>query len=223
MWKAEGDLTPQQRISGLPTEELEVFHNFAFGGLGGAFAGGQGTIANEYGMMQTTFYAKPFYDEQEYLDKLIPLRWGIYNLRSVYGNSFAGKPAGGVSWSAKVGGYGPTQMNAPFYYLADVAGGSWGTDGTISGQLAGRYMTPLYLGVMSGFLRSSRWKGRGENTAAGPAEHRHLQRYRRLDQCTADYFQQSGRRVRFSYLYGNSGGWMRERRVVGFWGGTAPP
>ncbi len=230
MWKAEGDLTPQQRISGLPTEELEVFHNFAFGGLGGAFAGGQGTIANEYGMMQTTFYAKPFYDEQEYLDKLIPLRWGIYNLRSVYGNSFAGKPAGGVSWSAKVGGYGPTQMNAPFYYLADVAGGSWGTDGTISGQLAGRYMTPLYLGVMSGpYYGLFTVEGTGETGEYGGWAGQSIGTYNvtdRLDHSTAlgDYFQQSGDEVRFSYLYGNSSGWMNENgEVVGFWGGTAPP
>jgi len=157
MWKAEGDLTPTQRIAQLPegvtADDLEVFHDIGLGILGGSFTGNQGKINNYESIMQTTFYGKQIsvYDEEyeEYVDKILPMRWGIYDLRMAYGNSFSGKPSGAASWTSKVGGYGPTQMNAPFFYLADITG-TWKSDGTIDGQLSGTYMTPLYLGVLSG-------------------------------------------------------------------------
>lgn len=157
MWKAEGDLTPTQKIAQLPagitSADLEVFHDIAMGIAGGSFTGNQGIIYNYNNIMQTTFFGKlvSVYDEeyQEYVEKILPLRWGIYDLRMAYGNSFSGKPSGATSWTSKIGGYGPTQMNAPFFYLADITG-TWAADETISGQLAGTYMTPLYLGVLSG-------------------------------------------------------------------------
>lgn len=152
LWKAEGDLTPTQKIAQLPdgvtSADLEVAHDFAMGIAGGSF-GGQGSILNQFSILQTTFYGKGIYDEEGYLDKVLPLRWGIYDLRTASGNAFSGKPAAATSWTAKIGGYGPTQMNAPFFYLADISG-TWAADETISGQLSGTYMTPLYLGVLSG-------------------------------------------------------------------------
>jgi len=99
--------------------------------------------------LQTTFYGKGLYDEEGNLKQVIPLRWGVYDVQMVYANSFSGKPSGATSWSSKIGGYGPTQMNAPFFYLADITG-TWKADGTIDGQLTGTYMTPLYLGALSG-------------------------------------------------------------------------
>ncbi|HPY08088.1 MAG TPA: FecR family protein, partial [Smithellaceae bacterium] len=151
LWKAEGDLTPTPKFAALYPEltaDLEVFHDIAFGITGGSF-GGQGSILNQFSILQTTFYGKGIYDEEGYLDKVLPLRWGIYDLRTASGNAFSGKPAAATSWTAKIGGYGPTQMNAPFFYLADI-NGTWKADGTIDGQLLGNYMTPLYLGVLSG-------------------------------------------------------------------------
>ncbi len=153
IWQAGGDLTPTQRIAQLPAgvaaEDLEVFHDFAIGMTGGNFTDGQGNINNYESIMQTTFYGKGLYNEEGDLEKIIPLRWGIYDIQMVYSNSFTGKPSGDTTWTAKTGGYGPTQMNAPFFYLADISG-AWSADGTITGELSGRYMTPLYLGVLSG-------------------------------------------------------------------------
>jgi len=157
VWKAEGDLVSTQRIAQLPagitSADLEVFHDIAMGIAGGSFTGDQGIINNYSSIMQTTFYGKliSVYDEeyQEYVDKIIPMRWGIYDLQMASGNSFSGKPAGDTSWTSKIGGYGPTQMQAPFFYLADISG-NWLGNGTINGQLSGTYMTPLYLGVLSG-------------------------------------------------------------------------
>ncbi|HQM46002.1 MAG TPA: hypothetical protein PLC82_09085, partial [Smithellaceae bacterium] len=157
MWKAEGDLTQTQKVAVLPdgvtSTDLEVFHDAAMGMLGGDF-GGQGKIFSYRSMMQTSFYGKGvyLYDEEndEYdLEKVIPMRWGIYDMQIAYGNSFSGKPSGATAWTSKIGGYGPTQMQTPFFYLADITG-NWQTDGTINGQLSGKYMTPLYLGVLSG-------------------------------------------------------------------------
>lgn len=154
MWKAEGDLTPTPKFAALYPEltaDLEVFHDIAFGIAGGSF-GGQGSIGNQSSTLQTTFYGKRIsvYDEeyQEYVEKILPLRWGIYDILTQV-NDFSGKPAGNSSWTAKIGGVGPTQMGAPFYYLADITG-TWAADETISGQLSGRYMTPLYKGILSG-------------------------------------------------------------------------
>ncbi|HOZ01790.1 MAG TPA: hypothetical protein PLG20_08220, partial [Candidatus Syntrophosphaera sp.] len=153
VWKTEGDLTPTQRIAQLPAEvtsdDLDVFHDIAIGMLGGNFANGVGNIQNQSSILQTTFYGKGLYDEEGYLNEVIPLRWGIYDVRMAYGNSFSGKTSVAPSWTSKIGGYGPTQMNAPFFYLADITG-TWKADGTIDGQLSGTYMTPLYLGVLSG-------------------------------------------------------------------------
>jgi len=157
VWKAEGDLVPAQRIAQLPAGvtagDLQVFHDTGIGFLGGSFTSDQGIINNYSSIMQTTFYGKliSVYDEEYEEEKILPLRWGIYDLRMAYGNSFSGKPSGATSWTSKIGGYGPTQMNAPFFYLADITG-TWKADGTIDGQLTGTYMTPLYLGVLSGPL-----------------------------------------------------------------------
>ncbi|MBN1663668.1 MAG: FecR domain-containing protein [Deltaproteobacteria bacterium] len=159
MWKAEGDLTPTPSMIPLPEgvtqADLEVFHeNTSQGALGGTFAGSQGTIRSNNNVMQAAFYGKGIYTHYEEsgaydLDKVVPLPWGIYSLMAAYNNYFSGKPAGATSWTAKVGGMGDNPWNGRFVYLADIAG-TWAADETISGQLTGRYMTPLYAGELSG-------------------------------------------------------------------------
>lgn len=165
MWKIEGDLTPTQRISDLPTTNLDVYHSFGWGLFGGAFADGQGKIQNGSSLLQTTFYGEESYDEQRAENMVVPLRWGVYDLRAVEGNYFSGKPSGAVSSRVKAGGIlSPNPEIMPEglvipqqstttgygYWLADIDG-QWSADGAISGDVAnGTYLTATDLGTLSG-------------------------------------------------------------------------
>ncbi|MCX7635836.1 MAG: hypothetical protein N2Z74_08875, partial [Syntrophales bacterium] len=87
-----------------------------------------------------------------------PLNWGVYDLK--LGGSqegrFSGKPAGAVSWDAKVGGVlsilDPSSQTtvASGYWLASIAG-QWNTEGEIIAHLTGgKYLTNTHLGTLQG-------------------------------------------------------------------------
>jgi len=83
------------------------------------------------------------------------LNWGVYDLRlgdSYSYNSYYDKPAGEISWTAKIGGAGTFATSG--YYLADITG-LWSAEdingtGSIEGALSGEYLSETSMGTISG-------------------------------------------------------------------------
>ncbi|MBW1861372.1 MAG: FecR domain-containing protein, partial [Deltaproteobacteria bacterium] len=145
MWRTQGTLTPKVMATGLNPNNIFENHGMMGAGLWGQFGGDGSLIVSDDGYGETIY----LYDSSTGTS----LPWGAYDLKFEWGDYYD-KPAGGAAWEANVGGWADFDNSRdPGLWMASVDG-LWSAEaageGTITGDLYGRYITPTQLGKIEG-------------------------------------------------------------------------
>ncbi|MDD5009066.1 MAG: FecR family protein [Syntrophorhabdaceae bacterium] len=168
MWGIGGTLTPTQLASGLDPAELDYDWGSMSGKLSGTFVGDTGSIYGwDDGSGETLYFYNTSSGES--------LPFGIFYIGfgdSDYPNYYISKPTGNPSWSAALGGGGAFGASSEDegYWLTTISG-TWKDTGEITGNVAGKALTPLYRydmeGKFTGVNTSDTWIGQAIGSYTG--------------------------------------------------------
>ena len=150
VWMAEGLMVPVNTYELVGSDD--PWSGSLYAGLSGNFIIDGSPTGDIYGS-QNWYYYDPwgytiFVEDYGTDTGLVP--FGVYDFKLGGGNSFSGKPEGvDVEWSAIVGGEGNFDYSWSGYWLAHI-GSTWTSDGEITGDLWGTYLTPYQMGTIEG-------------------------------------------------------------------------
>lgn len=144
MWGISGTLTPTPVLTLNSTDFVDYEYGSMTGGLSGNFGGKGGIYGLDDGNGEILYL---------YTESPQSAHFGIFNIRfgiEDYPNYYFDKPTGNTPWSAKLGGGGEFDNYGDGYWLADVSAGTWTGTGEITGNIAGKAITPLSIYDMEG-------------------------------------------------------------------------